>query len=121
MKPFILIWAFACLVFFYMLFSRVCIFYALVDGHSMEPTYYTGQMVAMHQPWLGSPKVGDVVMIREFNEIGKGDGQIDIKRISSITNNCYYVLGDNTNKGASVDSRFYGLLPRKQILGVAWK
>jgi len=84
--------------------------------------------------WFHNPRRGDVVLIREFDEVGKGDGKIDIKRIAAvggdtITNrmgltiipkNEYYVLGDNRNLGASFDSACYGPLKRSQILGIAW-
>ena len=101
---------------FYWLLTRQVLFYAVGDGHSMEPTYQDGSVVAMTKVklWFGDPQVGDVVLIREFDEVGKGDGKIDMKRVAIVTNNSYYVLGDNTNKGASYDSRFYGALPRNR-------
>jgi signal peptidase I len=99
------------------------VIYAVVDGHSMEPTYHNADVVAMTKVklWYRNPRKGDVVLIREYNELNRGDGKIDIKRVAAVTNNNYYVLGDNTNAGASFDSRCYGALPRSQILGVAWK
>ena len=118
-------WTFAIVLFvgFYLFFSREVIFYAVTDGHSMEPTYHTAETVPMTRIplWFHGPRVGDIVLIREFNEFGRGDGKIDLKRVAAITNNDYYVLGDNTNKGASFDSRCYGSLPANQILAVAWK
>ena len=109
---------------FYWFLTHQVISYAVVDGHSMEPTYHNADVVAMTKVkfWVRSPHEGDVVLIREFNEFGRGDGNIDIKRVAGVTNNnYYYVLGDNTNVGASFDSRCYGLLPRNQILAVTWK
>ena len=122
MKTFKWTFAIVFLVLFYLFFSREVIFYAVTDGYSMEPTYHTADKVAMTRIplWFHGPRVGQVVIIQEFNEFGRGDGKIDIKRVVAITNDTYYVLGDNTNQGASFDSRFYGCLPRNQILGVAW-
>jgi signal peptidase I len=108
---------------FYWFLTHQVIMYAAVDGRSMEPTYHNSEVVAMTKLplWFHAPRKGDVVIIREFDEVGQGDGGIDLKRIAAVTNNNYFVLGDNTNKGASFDSRFYGSLPRNQILAVEWK
>jgi signal peptidase I len=108
---------------FYWFLTHQVILCAVVDGHSMEPTYHNTDVVAMTKVklWFHNPRKGDVVLIREYNGFGRGDGKIDIKRVAAVTNNNYFVLGDNTNKGASFDSRFYGALPRNQIIAVAWK
>lgn len=108
---------------FYLFLTHAVVMYAIVDGHSMEPTYHNADVVAMTKVklWYRSPRKGDVVMIREYKDFGRGDGKVDIKRVAAVTNNNYFVLGDNTNKGASFDSRCYGALTRNQILGISWK
>jgi signal peptidase I len=126
---------------FYWFLTHQVIMYVVVDGHSMEPTYHNSEVVKMTKLplWFHGPRKGDVVIIREFDEVGKGDGGIDLKRVAgvkgdiiAITNGGFvihhrltkdecYVLGDNTSRGASFDSRCYGPLPLNQVLGVAWQ
>ena len=107
----------------YLFITRQVVLYAVVEGNSMEPTYHTADRVTMTRVplWFHGPRVGEVVLIREFKEFGRGDGKIDIKRVKAITNNTYYVRGDNTNNGASFDSCCYGSLPANQIFAVEWK
>ena len=110
--------------------TREIFFYAVVNGASMEPTYHNsdGVMVSKIPLWSGNLHKGDVV-IAEFNDLPRGD-RLVIKRIGGvggdrITNGTsltivpkgeYYLLGDNA--AVSYDSRFYGPIKSKQIVGV---
>jgi len=81
-----------------------------ISGHSMEPTLSQGQTVlASFIPFLFSkPKVDDIVAFR------KGE-KMFIKRISKINGEKYFVSGDN--KEDSMDSRRFGWILKKDIVG----
>lgn len=78
-----------------------------VEGLSMMPAFPHGKVVfAMRRR---SPKVGDVVIVQHRHiEL--------IKRVSELTSERVYLLGDNPD--ASTDSRHYGWLPIGSIIGV---
>lgn len=78
-----------------------------VVGRSMLPKIRPGSIV-MALKFL-RPKVGDVVILRH-------DNKELIKRISELSGNGVYVLGDNPKE--SSDSRQYGWLPISTVLGV---
>ena len=85
----------------------------------MEPAILDGQSVlASNIPYIISkPKIGDVIA---FNKKGK----IFIKRIVKINLSAdgdkYFVAGDN--KKDSLDSKKFGWIDRKQIVGkVIWR
>jgi signal peptidase I len=103
-------------------------FTAVINGTSMEPTYHHTDKVWVNCFSLLSrdPIRGEIVIIK--NPIF---GSYDIKRIAGIPgddigitngkkyhlrNEQYFVLGDNTKN--SMDSREYGPVLRKQIIGV---
>lgn len=77
-----------------------------VVGRSMEPSLYDGRFVlARKKP----PRVGDVVVALQ-------NGREVVKRISSVQDDHYILLGDN---GAhSTDSRTLGGVDRQNIRGV---
>jgi nickel-type superoxide dismutase maturation protease len=78
-----------------------------VEGMSMSPLYPPGKIVFAVRKT--APRVGDVVIIRHHKlEL--------IKRISRITSERVFLLGDNTDQ--STDSRHYGWLPIASIMGV---
>lgn len=86
----------------------------LIVGHSMEPTLLDGKSVLISGvPFLFTkPKVGDIIAF-------KTNRKIYIKRIakknSSADGEKYFVKGDN--KRDSVDSKNFGWIDRKEIIG----
>ena len=78
-----------------------------VKGASMHPNLPHGKLVVAlkHK----KPKVGDVVIVKHHKvEV--------LKRIHDIQGELAYLLGDNPDE--STDSREYGWLPLKSIMGV---
>lgn len=81
-----------------------------IVGESMVPTLKPGTIVVARKSKMLS--VGDIVFARM-------DGREVVKRIIRITENGYFLQGDN--KGASTDSRTKGLVAPTDILGkVIW-
>ena len=86
-----------------------------IHGHSMQPAISHGQKVLVSSlPYIFSkPKVNDIVAL-------KFDNKIFVKRIHSVSEDKYYLLGDN--KEDSLDSRNLGPIDRKNILAkVVWR
>ena len=83
-----------------------------IKGESMSPTINPGNIVfASSLPYFFSkPKVNDLVTAYDPR-----DGRILVKRITKIDNNEYFVAGDNKTKSA--DSRIFGKLKRRDIIG----
>lgn len=78
-----------------------------VEGLSMTPRYTHGKIVFASK--LKQPKVGDVVIAKHH--------RVEImKRVSQLEEDKVYLLGDNPEE--STDSRHFGWLPIKSILGV---
>jgi signal peptidase I len=117
-------------LFFFFNFTTV-----IVSGHSMEPTYHTGQrLLACKAYWLvGGIKDNDIVVIRT----GKG-GEYIIKRVYKqagevvdwvnapadwhlaegeyvVPPNSIYVIGDN--RKVSEDSRSFGPVEVSRVIG----
>jgi nickel-type superoxide dismutase maturation protease len=82
-----------------------------IAGHSMEPQIKTGDTVLVSRVpyWFKIPKINDIVAFKDNN------GKILIKRIVRIQNRKYFVQGDNRND--SLDSRRFGYISKKQIIG----
>lgn len=57
-----------------------------------------------------SPQVNDIVAFRDPR-----DGKVLIKRITKIEGKRYFVQGDNKN--SSTDSRIFGMIDRRDIIG----
>jgi phage repressor protein C with HTH and peptisase S24 domain len=79
---------------------------AVVEGHSMIPTYAPAERVLI---WYGAKyKVSDVI-------IWTNQERLELKRITRIEDDLIFVEGDN--KEVSVDSRNYGPIRSAQIIG----
>lgn len=76
----------------------------------MLPTLPAGALVAVSRVG-GDPVVGAVVVVR------RPDGSEHLKRIARRDGEGYFVLGDNAE--ASTDSRHYGSVSRRDIVGIA--
>ncbi len=98
-----------------------------VQGHSMDPTLHDGQIlfVSLQSYRVQPPKIGDVVIVYYA-----GDHHVRfVKRILGLPGDTvqvggkpvvlgstqYYVVGDNRDH--STDSRTYGPIDKKQIIG----
>jgi signal peptidase I len=81
-----------------------------VIGHSMQPQIKDQQLVLISNIfyWFKKPQIGDIVAFRK-------PGEIFIKRIIKIQNDKYFLAGDNRKD--SLDSRKFGLVVRKEIIG----
>lgn len=83
-----------------------------IEGDSMQPTLKKGDCVFINPK--AEPKAGDIVLFRHpYKKSVKA-----IKRLAQITEDGkYLVVGDN--KFESSDSRTFGAIAAKDILGVA--
>jgi len=72
----------------------------------MLPTLKPGDTVLVWR--FGKPKVGDIVVANPKGLI--------IKRVEKIKDGQFFLVGDNSSK--STDSRQFGWVDRKQILGL---
>ena len=82
-----------------------------IVGHSMEPQIKTGETVLVSSiPYrFKIPKINDIVAFKD------NTGKVLIKRIIRFQNGKYFVQGDNEND--SLDSREFGYISKKQIIG----
>lgn len=91
----------------------------VVDGPSMEPAYRRGDRVLVSRlAYLFRPPLaGDVVVIRDPERAG----HFLLKRVAAATDggrDSFYVVGDNA--AFSRDSRTFGPIARRLIVGKAW-
>ncbi len=94
------------------------VFPLAVNGDSMEPIFKSGDFVNYSDNT--PPKVGDIVYFScnndyclETKKLNGGFSLSFIKRITSMHDDCYYLLGDNPSD--SFDSRYFGELCGDQI------
>lgn len=85
---------------------------AKVDGNSMLPTYTNNNIVLVNH--LKTVKSNDVVVF-----YAPDTHWITIKRVTEIRNNGFFVMGDNRHD--SVDSRYFGVVPVTNMIGVVIK
>ncbi len=78
----------------------------------MSPTFKSDDMVLVNRLsyLFGKPKIGDLVVLRKKKYM--------IKRIKKIKDNEFFVVGDN--KKESTDSRQFGWIRKKEIIGKAF-
>lgn len=76
----------------------------------MEPALQNGDDVLVNKLayLFASPQKGDIVA-------AKVNGKVFIKRISAINKDQYFLVGDNPED--SLDSKNFGSITRKQIIG----
>lgn len=80
-----------------------------VVGESMLPGLAPGDLLLVSKKY--KPAVGDIV-------VAKKNGREIVKRVTKVSKKQRYTLqGDN--KKASTDSRSFGSVPAKDIVGVA--
>ena len=83
-----------------------------ITGASMFPTLKPSQNILVNKLifLFSKPKIGDIIALKDPRT-----GKILIKRITASQNSKYYVIGDN--KSASTDSRVFGWIGKKDIIG----
>ncbi|HUC38293.1 MAG TPA: nickel-type superoxide dismutase maturation protease [Acidimicrobiales bacterium] len=81
----------------------------VVAGRSMEPTLEAGDRLLVAR--AGQLKAGDVVALRD----PRSKERVIVKRVSAVRRGEVVVRGDNPP--ASVDSRFFGPVPNRDVLG----
>ncbi|MDP2585569.1 MAG: nickel-type superoxide dismutase maturation protease [Candidatus Levybacteria bacterium] len=80
-----------------------------VEGNSMIPAFKAGDTILVNRLayFLSKPKVGNAVVLKR--------GKFIIKRIAKVEGNKIFVIGDN--KKESTDSRNFGWINKKDIVG----
>lgn len=78
----------------------------------MSPLFKEGQEVLINRLayFFANPNVDDIVIIKNPK-----NNMYIIKRVSAISENSYFVTGDNAK--ASTDSRHFGTVRKSAILG----
>lgn len=78
----------------------------------MEPAYKSGDILFVNKffYFFRNPQVSDIVVLKDPR-----DAKLILKRIAKIRDNTYFVLGDN--EAESTDSRHFGFINKKQIMG----
>lgn len=86
--------------------------YFVVRGQSMEPFVKERDFVFVLNVFF-RPKRGDLVVLKDPQK-----SLLLVKRIGKIQGDMCWIEGDNTE--ASRDSRQFGWVPRKSIVGKAY-
>jgi nickel-type superoxide dismutase maturation protease len=83
-----------------------------ISGNSMSPTFSAGDIIFVNRLsyLFVRPQVDDIVALHDPR-----DGKVLIKRIIKIEGKGYFIQGDNKN--SSTDSRVFGMIGKKAILG----
>ena len=84
----------------------------VIKGNSMFPTLRSGDKIFVNRIAyiLSKPKIDDIVAVKDPR-----DRKVLIKRIKKIDNAKFFILGDN--KTHSTDSREFGMIEKKDIIG----
>ena len=101
-----------CVLLFY---TPFILMFLTVNGRSMLPTFVEGDNLWSVRSYLCKIRVGDVVVAKPY----KCNNKLVIKRVHSIKNGYYYLLGDNADE--SYDSRNYGWVSKKEIVAKVMK
>jgi len=81
----------------------------VVVGMSMEPTLLAGdRLLVVHS---GTARAGDVIALRDPHN----PRRVIVKRVTAVRRGEVIVRGDNP--GASIDSRSFGPVPNRAVLG----
>ena len=96
----------------------------VADGHSMDPAIKPGRILAVCKTYYGFRLPGSLDYIIRWNAPREGDvvvfytphGDIAVKRCGEVLpGELFFALGDNSPQ--SFDSRSYGPVPNKNIIG----
>lgn len=80
----------------------------IVEGDSMRPAFEPGDHLLVFRPWPIRP--GHVVALLDPRA-----GRLLVKRVHRVSGRLVEVRGDNV--AASTDSRHFGPVPRRDVLG----
>jgi nickel-type superoxide dismutase maturation protease len=83
-----------------------------IVGSSMSPSIGNGQIILVNRLayLFNTPQKRDIIALHDPR-----GGKILIKRITKINRTKYFVMGDN--ESASTDSRVFGWIEKKAIIG----
>ena len=83
-----------------------------VEGNSMYPALKQGDTVIINRfsYLFKNPSIGDIVLVKKPKE-----SRVILKRVTEVKNDLYFLSGDN--KKESTDSRKFGYIQKKHILG----
>ncbi len=86
-----------------------------INQKSMEPTLKEGDNVLVNRLFyfFRKPKIDDIIVLKYPK-----NNMYLIKRVKKVDNNKYFVLGDNLKE--SIDSRDFGWISKKEIIGKVW-
>lgn len=75
----------------------------------MNPSFNAGDTILVNKLsyFLSKPRIGDIIVLRKERFV--------IKRIAKIKEGKFFVIGEN--KEESTDSRNFGWVSRKEIIG----
>ncbi len=78
----------------------------------MYPTLKQGDTVLVNRLSyiFQNPSIGDIALVQKQKEL-----RVILKRVTEIKNDLYFLSGDN--KRESTDSRAFGFVSKKEILG----